>query len=178
MGFFSWLTADTEESVMNQYTDECRPVYLLQPGGEPPIYEPAYEGYGNFGGMDANIWLARHNLPADKVAAMTEEQLRQYGILLDVGHLCVDQQTGKTWGCLMHCELITDQIDVLTFRHYDAKVIDGKTPNELLALERWVSKPFSELVGGIKNPLKFSFDEKADYASLQPSKSCPRQGFF
>jgi len=62
MGFFSWTTADTNESIMNSYTDECRTVYLLQPGRRP-IKEEEYEGYGVFGGVDAYEWLALENAP-------------------------------------------------------------------------------------------------------------------
>jgi hypothetical protein len=52
MGMFSWLTNDTGESVTNRYTDEgALPVYLHDNKGNV-WYEPDYEGYGEFGGMD------------------------------------------------------------------------------------------------------------------------------
>jgi hypothetical protein len=66
MGFFSWKTADTDESIMNRFTDECRPVYMLMPKEHGPhVFEPAYEGYGKFGGVDAYAWLARMNAPEE-----------------------------------------------------------------------------------------------------------------
>ena len=67
MGFFSWKTADTNETIWNRYAIEvnpahqCKPVYLLQPNGMAPILEPSYEGYGDFGGIDALEWLAEMN---------------------------------------------------------------------------------------------------------------------
>ena len=62
MGFFSWKTADTRETVWNRYSDHgCRTVYLLQPNGGLNIREDAYEGYGDFGGVDVYEWLAIAN---------------------------------------------------------------------------------------------------------------------
>lgn len=58
MGLFSWLTSDTNESIR---VFGPRPVYLLQPNGEPPLEQPVYEGYGVFGGVDAYEWLADMN---------------------------------------------------------------------------------------------------------------------
>ena len=63
MGFFSWITSDTNRSISNRYS--CRetfPVYLLCPDGRK-ISECRYEGYGVFGGEDAYALLARWNEP-------------------------------------------------------------------------------------------------------------------
>ena len=64
MGFFSWKTADTNESIANSYSDHPnahRTVYLLQPNGKPPVQENDYQGYGVFGDVDAYAWLAEIN---------------------------------------------------------------------------------------------------------------------
>ena len=64
MGFFSWKTADTNESIANReapHPNAGRTVYLLQPNGAPPIQEDDYVGYGVFGGVDAFAWLAEMN---------------------------------------------------------------------------------------------------------------------
>ena len=59
MGQFSWLTANTNQSITsNEYRHGERPTYLLQPGGQPPIREDDYAGYGMFGDTDAHVWLA------------------------------------------------------------------------------------------------------------------------
>ena len=52
MGFFSWKTADTNESIANIHSNHPnagRTVYLLQPGGKEPVEETAYNGYGTPG---------------------------------------------------------------------------------------------------------------------------------
>jgi hypothetical protein len=60
MGFFSWKTSDTQETIWNKYTGKCKPVYLLMPDGNH-IYEPSYDGYGVFGGIDVFVLLAEKN---------------------------------------------------------------------------------------------------------------------
>ena len=57
MGFFSFKTADTQEPIRKMHTGEHRTVFLLQPNSKPPIAEDAYEGYGDFGGIDYYQWL-------------------------------------------------------------------------------------------------------------------------
>ena len=47
MGLFSWTTCDTEESVMNKYSDQHKPVYILRPN-KAPILCTVYDGYGRF----------------------------------------------------------------------------------------------------------------------------------
>ena len=64
MGFFSWNTADTNESIANIHSghpNADRTVYLLQPDGKAPIEETVYDGYGIFGNVDAYAWLAEMN---------------------------------------------------------------------------------------------------------------------
>lgn len=66
MGFFSWITSDTNKSISNAYTKRgALPVYLLIPKefGGGAIYEDDYEGYGEFGGEDAYDLLAQWNAP-------------------------------------------------------------------------------------------------------------------
>jgi len=176
MGFFSWLTADSKESIKNAYTDQFRPVYLLQPDGEPPILEPAYEGYGEFGGIDAHIWLAKHNMESDELEGLSNDMIRQYGILLDVGTYYLDFKTGISWGCSKHVRSL--KIGLHAFPRFDQIIINGQTPTELIESGRWVRKPFAELVCVIQYPLKFSFDEKAIYEELPASERCPDQGYF
>lgn len=63
MGFFSWKTSDTKRSISNRYSDcGALPVYLITPNNEK-IFEPNYEGYGVFGGLNAYALLARWNFP-------------------------------------------------------------------------------------------------------------------
>ena len=85
MGFTSWLTANTKESIRNRYAGGCRTVYLLQPYGRSPIKEEAYEGYGVFGDIDAFVWLAMHNLPDDHLRQFADDidRIRDIGCELD-----------------------------------------------------------------------------------------------
>lgn len=64
MGVSSFTTADTQESVvLNNYDhpNSNRTVYMLMPNGEPNVAEQSYNGYANFGGVDAFEWLSRMN---------------------------------------------------------------------------------------------------------------------
>ncbi|MGI2115650.1 hypothetical protein ACRWQL_00530 (plasmid) [Shewanella sp. HL-SH4] len=66
MGFFSFKTSDTNESIAiihTRHPNAGRTVYLLQPDGGRPIAEAAYNGYGDFGNVDAYAWLAKFNSP-------------------------------------------------------------------------------------------------------------------
>jgi len=98
MGFFSWRTSDTNEPIYNQHTEGCRPVYLLQPGKKPNIQEPSYDGYGVFGGMDAYVWLATHNMPVKDRKGMDEDALRSRGIAMELSSFYVDKDDGSKWG--------------------------------------------------------------------------------
>lgn len=92
MGFFSWKTADSNESIANVHSGHVnarKPVYLLQPNGKEPIAELAYEGYGLFGGVDAYAWLAKMNIDAEEVKQLDlyedAEELRLMGINIAFG---------------------------------------------------------------------------------------------
>ena len=51
MGFFSWKTSDTHESISNTYSKKGTfKVYMLTP--KRRYVEDSYEGYGVFGGKD------------------------------------------------------------------------------------------------------------------------------
>lgn len=83
MGFFSWKTADTDETIWNAHSNHgAQTVYLLQPDGQPPLREDSYDGYGVFGGVDAYAWLARQNLPAEQTEGRSDDDLRDDGITL------------------------------------------------------------------------------------------------
>ena len=61
MGFFSFLTNDTHESVSNKYSDRGPlEVYLHDDKGNV-WHEPDYDGYGVFGGKDYYELMAEMN---------------------------------------------------------------------------------------------------------------------
>lgn len=60
MGFFSYLTNDTNETVWNVHTKREKTVYLIDDQGNT-YKEKAYDGYGVFGGKDIFILFAEMN---------------------------------------------------------------------------------------------------------------------
>ena len=61
MGFFSWKTCDTDESIANNCsTLPTSTVHMIAPDGRV-FTEPDYEGYGEFGGKDFYELLAELN---------------------------------------------------------------------------------------------------------------------
>lgn len=177
MGFFSWLTADTGESIANCYSVRLvRPVYLLQPYGKAPIEEPAYDGYGNFGEVNALDWLARANLADDQLAKMTKGQIRTAGIALDVGHLYRDVESKKLFSIFHGYGFLID--GVIDFPGRFDEIIPGYgRPLQLINSGRFVAIPVREFFPAFK-PLKFSFNPKAVYEDLPASEQCPHQGYF
>lgn len=181
MGFFSWLTADTNESTANIHSGmPVKTVHLLQPGGLPPISEDAYEGYGDFGGVDAYLWLARANRhmikrSAADIAAFDDDTMRTIGVTLDCGGYYVDSVDGSKHAIFHVGATLIDP----SIRHhgvtYDKPIahFGGRTGNELVADGRLVKTSFECDVA-----LKFSHDPHAVHEDLAPSASCPYQGFI
>lgn len=201
MGFFSFKTSDTNEPIWNRYSEagECRPVYLLQPGDEDNICEPAYEGYGVFGGMDAYVWIAMHNLPKDELKAImkgnecvipddeAEETLRSRGIAMELSDYYIDKDDGSKWAMGGAMSERAKEAGLKSFEGtcgmYDEPQpkYGGKTPNELIAEGQWVRHPMGEVMlpeGHEYKPLKFSFDKNAKYEDLPAAKNHQGQGFW
>lgn len=180
MGFFSWKTADTGETIWNHYAASqgapaCRSVFLLQPDGAEPIEEPRYEGYGVFGGVDAAAWLAIRNVP-HLLIGLDEEAVRGVGVMLDCGSHYVDRETGTAW-TIFHDDAGVLVPDAKHFAgRYDEVIQElGMTPNELKASGRFEERDFAHLV---TTPLKFSFDRTMAYEEVPASPTCQSQGFF
>ena len=176
MGFFSWKTADSGESIANAHIGFCRPVYLLQPGGEPPIAEPSYDGYGHFGSVDAFEWLARYNLPEDRLRALTEEEdLRMAGIMLDSDRSHFLDTVTRLKVAIFHDASLVDPTIRFLNVNYAQPLPDfgNKSANEHIESGRFKPMAFE-----VAFPLKFSFNPKAVYEDLPASKSDPAQGYF
>lgn len=76
MGFFSWKTCDTHESIPNRYSIRPTfPVKMIDDRGNEWI-EPDYEGYGVFGGKDFYALV-------DEMNGGTGDRLRGIHIELD-----------------------------------------------------------------------------------------------
>lgn len=62
MGFFSWKTQDTNQSIPNCFSgEELLEVKMINPLTGEEYYEDEYEGYGEFGGKDYYELLAEIN---------------------------------------------------------------------------------------------------------------------
>lgn len=187
MGFFSWQTCDKEQSVMNSLTDECKTVYLLQPNGKPALYEPAYDGYGVFGGVDAYQWLMETN--ADHLGidlnGLDDEARRITGINLAIGSVCKDSQTGEFWSYAdknNRIELLIGSLEnspvVNTFESWGSMIEQyNTTVNDLINSGRFERIEINTLLE-VRYPIKLSFYKHTDYNDYPASKDCPRQGFF
>lgn len=176
MGFFSWLTADTRSSIANSHSQRpTRTVYLLQPEGKAPIREDNYEGYGVFGEVDAYDWLARQNIPAERLQGLSEDDIREMGVTLDCGSYYVDTQDGTKHSIFHKGSALIDPEIKVHLVTYDTPIehFGGATGNELIASGRLISRAFH-----IEKPLKFSYDPNARYEDLDASPSCEEQGYF
>jgi len=81
MGFFSWKTMDTDESIANQYSNrKTFRVQMLDNKGNVWT-EDNYEGYGRFGGKDFYELLAEMNgFTSDKTGDEYTDEARGFGI--------------------------------------------------------------------------------------------------
>jgi hypothetical protein len=179
MGFYSFKTADTKQSIPNVHSGrDIRTVYLLQPEGKPHIVETAYDGYGDFGGVNVHTWLAEANAKAlgYDTSKLSEQDVFLLGVSLDCGHVCEDTQTGEFWHIFSDARtLIPGHFAAL---RYDEVIPElGDSANNLLESGRLVSRDISDVVE-VPYPLKFSFDKNAVYEDLPASESCPFQGYF
>jgi hypothetical protein len=62
-----------------------KPVYLLQPGGLPPVKEECYEGRGRFGVVNAYVWLAKANAETlgIELSGCDDDEIAQIGIQME-----------------------------------------------------------------------------------------------
>ena len=81
MGFFSWKTQDTDNSIANQYSNrKTFRVQMLDNKGNVWT-EYTYEGYGRFGGKDFYELLAEMNgFESDKTGDEYTDEARGFGI--------------------------------------------------------------------------------------------------
>lgn len=160
MGFFSWKTADTDESIANLHSD--KPVYLIQPNGQPAIKECSYQGYGIFNGVDAYAWLAKMNFGNEKLTDVAINADCGCYLEDDKGvYLCSIDLSAKNFR-----KVVQTNKKIVMFSNYNELLPNGLTANQMS--EQGFSK-------GIKltYPLKFSFNPDAVYETLPASEHCP-----
>ena len=173
MGAFSWLTADTQESIPNVYSGHKnvgKKVYLLLPNGDK-IEEIEYKGYGEFGGQDAYEILAEQNFShMDKFSTLNKEKKRILGIAIGAEDWLV--KDGVVYVSPIETSIIPF-LKAILLDETDIQVL----PDDV-NWDGFESKTISELGASHYKPLKFSFNPEAKYDELPASQDCPHQGHF
>ena len=83
MGFFSWKTQDTDNSIANQYSNRKTFRVQMLDNKSNVWTEDNYEGYGRFGGKDFYELLAEMNgFESDKTGDEYTDEARGFGINL------------------------------------------------------------------------------------------------
>jgi hypothetical protein len=81
MGFFSWNTMDTDESIANEHSNRKTFRVQMMDNKGNVWTEDNYEGYGRFGGKDFYELLAEMNgFTSDKTGDEYTDEARGFGI--------------------------------------------------------------------------------------------------
>ena len=81
MGFFSWKTMDTDESIANEHSNRKTFRVQMMDNKGNVWTEDNYEGYGRFGGKDFYELLAEMNgFTSDKTGEAYTDEARGFGI--------------------------------------------------------------------------------------------------
>ena len=169
MGFFSWVTSDTNKSVSNAWsTRGALPVYLLCPDGTK-IHEADYDGYGVFGGKDVYELVAEWNR-----GNLTPDYLRKP----ERSGWSKDEE-GQRWyeralarhedDCRMLAEYREGATDEAMAERY------GKDWKRLLGIH---IACYDEQNEALEFPIKIVENGTLKYNWVRPSKGCPSQGYF
>lgn len=181
--FKSWLTADTRESIPNvhyrpRHKNKRKPVFLLQPNGQPPIEEKTYCGHGKFGSVDAYEWLLHKNisLVVRNWSKMSENDRVFARVGLRSASVCRDTETGVIWHI---CHDFREILDGNYFPNRWNDVIPEYGDNPLNLIDAGKFDPIGiRYLVDYPLPLKFSFDRNAIYEALPASEVCPLHGYY
>lgn len=170
MGETTWKTGDTRRDII---INKSSTVYLVQPGGKPPIAEPCYEGYAEFGGVNAFVWLAEQNYPA--CHSWDEEAKRLLGISMSCGTVLYRPDTGDVY------HIGNDYRDLIPGNFIDGNWMTplpefGGADANTLVEKRILLKRSFDTFFPIVYPLKFSYRESADYERLEASEDADPMG--
>jgi len=184
MGYFSWETSDTNESIANissGHPNSSKTVYLLQPNGKTPISESAYNGYGVFDNIDAYEWISINSMIPELTGITDPQSLRLIGLSISLNSDIYEDHNGKhhSFHFFPYPEL-----GIIPFAGTYSTIPEfGKCPNDLIESGEWRIKTFIDVIK-LNFPefvpafLKFSFDKNAVYEDLPIARNCPHQGFF
>jgi len=180
MVLLSWLTADTKESIRVGYLvskKDKKPVYLIQPNGEPPIEENDYDGYGGFGDVDALSWLAEKNIGTYSSKIGSKIHLGEYFTADNVSfYLCAWHHSKESIS--FFSKYLPEDATFTPFDTFGNLLkVNGieSDVNEHVSSGRLKRVKISEIIG-VKYPLKFSHNPNAIYEELPASEDCPMRG--
>ncbi len=162
MGFFSWITQDTNRSIPSSYSDRPTfPVTMTDDKGNKWT-EDNYEGYGEFVGKDYYQLIAEMNRPEECTGDVDNDRL--IGITLSMGISAIEnKKTGKIF-----------KGGGNDFFNWNDKIFEGKSANELLEDKDW--KHIDIIDKNVKHP-NLTEDEDWIWEDAKP-EDCPEQGFF
>lgn len=172
MGFFSWVTSDTNESIPN--THSCRktfPVYVLIPTefGGGMIEEPSYEGYGDFGGRDIYDLVADWNRASIDADALIRPDRGDYA-RDQYGDVAYDRAMERhRRNCSMFADFAGGADDASMISKYGEDF--RRTIGLLISFSDTYAAPVKFSIKIVKNPV-------LAYEGVSPSKICPFQGYF
>ena len=161
MGFFSWITQDTNKSIPSRHSSKKTfPVTMSDDKGNR-WHEPHYEGYGEFGGKNYYQLVAEMNRPDQ----CTGDD-RDIGIRLAFGITAIENiDTGKIFKA--------QGIDFFNWK--DDILVDGLSANELLETKKWKQIKISE--PGVKFPM-LTEDPNVTWKYVGEPLHCEHQGYF
>lgn len=174
MGLFSWLTADTEESIPCVYSNRLPFIVHMVTEDGQIFTEKEYDGYGNFGGKDFYVLAAELN----GLKGKDDEETRNL-FFDDIWKRGVQTKDGTT-------KLFYRK----DFDTYESKIVVGEllvTPNELTSRCDWVSFDYGsdgfhnhgfKMPKLVKNLPNKNIDWKVWFNNLPYNESCPDQGYF
>ena len=178
MGFFSWKTSDTQESIANSYSS--RPtftVHMITEDGQV-FTEECYDGYGEFGGKDIYELIAEMNGLKREDGEMRSQAI---SLLFETHIVSPDGKRRYKAGSAKDSD----------FFHWETplKSEGGKTPNQLVK-EGWKQEypyGYGNFEIAAKNGLKLpklveelpdKKNWKKDWDALPYPENCEDQGYF
>ncbi|MUJ20327.1 hypothetical protein [Aliivibrio fischeri] len=183
MGFMSWETADTHQSIPNMHASHenaNKAFYLLLPNNTSRKVS-YYNGYGQMLGRSAYCFVMEFNFTAEQLSIMDDddERLEMMGMMLLTGEYFETNEGVKyVYGenCTDLNALLGENMISVDYG-WEKITINGVSTN-MEGHEELGNVKSKKLSSFIKFHLKFSYSPDALYSELKASKICTKQGFF
>lgn len=183
MGFSSFLTADTKQSIYNRHSkhyEENKPVYLLMPGGGSNIKLFNYDGYHTFETTNGNV-----NIYEKLFYLNFGENIVTENCKFDLGVACYIGTFFKTKDGNIYANKVVAEIlrlldvdNVFVYENYINDIYINGERTTLLEYKKSGNFEVCKLNSLLNSHLKFSFFENAKYEDLERSENCLVQGFY